>query len=102
MPNVDSKGGKTVPRPFVKKRSARSCTLSSAPVQHPDGYQGRQDHSNFMPETTFPVKLPVLQHIRMAYSTRFSVHDIDRAQLHFRPRQVAFVALIFKSFYSKS
>lgn len=55
-------------------------------------YQGRQDHLNFMPETTFTVKLPVLQHIGMAYSTRLSVHDIDRAQLDYRPRQVASVA----------
>lgn len=62
-------------------------------MQHPDGYQGRQDYSNFMPETTFTIKLPVLQHIGMAFSTRLSVHDIDRAQLDYRPRQVASVAL---------
>lgn len=62
-------------------------------MQRPDVYQGRQDRLDFMPETTFTVKLPVLQHIGMAYSTRFSAHDIDRTQLDSRPRQVASVAL---------
>lgn len=49
----------------------------------------RQDCLDFMPETTFTVKLPVLQLIGMArsrladvlYSTRFSARGIDRAQL---------------------